>query len=214
MFRARMNYAGTAADEYRAKIGPAAADWADTSARPYIPPAKQPHGDQADHPRFCEPANSKLSAVVQHEQYGLGKVEEANGYGAFRKVRVRFRVAGKFSSQERQLNLKWSEGKHGGLAMRFALPCVIAAVCVVVELLHPARIQPPQSEETPVAAIMDAPEPLNIVVPQDEDNLREREHCRKSNEPLDRDLANGRFTGGKLARLDRRVSARSPSDAR
>ena len=32
----------------------------------------------------------EVGALVQHEQYGLGKVEEVSGYGAFRKVRVRF----------------------------------------------------------------------------------------------------------------------------
>ena len=32
------NYARTAADEWRAKVGPAARDWADTGARPFRPP--------------------------------------------------------------------------------------------------------------------------------------------------------------------------------
>ena len=34
------NYARSAADEWRAKVGPAARDWADTGARPYLPPKK------------------------------------------------------------------------------------------------------------------------------------------------------------------------------
>ena len=34
------NFARSAADEWRAKVGPAARDWADTGARPYLPPRK------------------------------------------------------------------------------------------------------------------------------------------------------------------------------
>jgi DNA helicase-2/ATP-dependent DNA helicase PcrA len=85
-----LNYAGTAADEYRAKIGPAASDWADTGARPYIPPAKPRTEIKPSIPDSVGTAGLEVGVLVQHEQYGLGKVEEVSGYGAFRKVRVRF----------------------------------------------------------------------------------------------------------------------------
>jgi DNA helicase-2/ATP-dependent DNA helicase PcrA len=84
-----LNYAGTAADEYRAKIGPAAADWADTGARPYIPPVKPRTEIKPTIPDSVG-GTLEVGVLVQHEQYGLGKVEEVSGYGAFRKVRVRF----------------------------------------------------------------------------------------------------------------------------
>jgi DNA helicase-2/ATP-dependent DNA helicase PcrA len=32
--------------------------------------------------------------VVQHDKYGMGQITEASGYGALRKVRVRFATAG------------------------------------------------------------------------------------------------------------------------
>ncbi len=83
------NYARTAADEYRRKIGNAASDWADTGARPYLPapPAKRaiplPIGE-------APTGELEPGTLVQHEQYGVGKVEEVSGFGAFRKIRVRF----------------------------------------------------------------------------------------------------------------------------
>ncbi|MCI0702550.1 MAG: UvrD-helicase domain-containing protein [Planctomycetia bacterium] len=81
------NVARTAADEYRAKVAPAAQDWADTGARPFIPP-KNPDLK----PTIPETTGTELSAgaLVQHEEYGLGNVIEVTGYGALRKVRVRF----------------------------------------------------------------------------------------------------------------------------
>src|SRR5262245_25860661 len=82
--------------------------------------------------------------------------------------------------------------------MRFALPCVVVAVCVLVELTRPARIEPLPPEELPVAATFETPEPS--YVPQHPDNLHNIEGCRDSNDPVLRDLANGRFKyGGKMA---------------
>jgi DNA helicase-2/ATP-dependent DNA helicase PcrA len=82
------NVARTAADEWRAKVGPAARDWADTGARPYLPPKKA-----ADlRPTIPDPPDTGLAVgvLVQHEEYGLGQVTDVTGYGALRTVRVRF----------------------------------------------------------------------------------------------------------------------------
>jgi DNA helicase-2/ATP-dependent DNA helicase PcrA len=83
------NRARSAADEYRAKIGPAASDWADTGAQPYLPPPKP----KTEIKQNIAPGSADefaLDAVVQHAEYGFGKVVEATGYGALRKVKVQF----------------------------------------------------------------------------------------------------------------------------
>jgi DNA helicase-2/ATP-dependent DNA helicase PcrA len=82
------NVARTAADEWRAKASHAARDWADTGARPYLPPKKA--GDLR--PTIPDPPDTGLSVgvLVQHEEYGLGQVTDVTGYGALRRVKIRF----------------------------------------------------------------------------------------------------------------------------
>jgi hypothetical protein len=71
-------------------------------------------------------------------------------------------------------------------------------VCVLVELTRPARIEPPPPAELPVAATFETPEPSHV--PQHPDNLWNIEDSRNSDDPVLRDLANGRFKyGGKMA---------------
>src|SRR5206468_1135375 len=81
------NYARSAADEWRAKVGPAARDWADTGARAF-PPRKP----DALKPSIPDPPDTGLSVglLVQHEEYGLGQVTDVNGFGALRRVKIRF----------------------------------------------------------------------------------------------------------------------------
>src|SRR5262245_38792638 len=82
------NVARSAADEWRAKVGPAARDWADTGARPYLPPKKSTDLK----PTIPDPPDTGLAVgvVVQHEEYGIGQVLDVNGYGALRRVKIRF----------------------------------------------------------------------------------------------------------------------------
>lgn len=82
------NTARGAADEWRAKVAPAARDWADTGTRPFLPPKKA--GDLS--PSIPDPPDTGLSvgALVQHEEYGLGQVTDVSGFGALRRVKVRF----------------------------------------------------------------------------------------------------------------------------
>lgn len=84
------NYARTAADEYRARIGTAASDWADTGARPYLPPPKAKTEIKPTIPDAVGPPALEAGVLVQHEEYGLGTVTEVSGYGALRKVKIRF----------------------------------------------------------------------------------------------------------------------------
>lgn len=83
------NYARSAADEWRAKIGPAARDWADTGARPYIPAKKPVTNIKPTIPDAPE-TGLAVGVLVQHEEYGLGQVTDVNGFGALRKVKIRF----------------------------------------------------------------------------------------------------------------------------
>jgi DNA helicase-2/ATP-dependent DNA helicase PcrA len=82
------NYARTAADEWRAKVGPAAKDWADTGARPLIPPKKKT--DLTPTIPDTPQTGLAVGVLVQHEEYGLGSVTDVNGFGALRKVKIRF----------------------------------------------------------------------------------------------------------------------------
>ncbi len=82
------NPARTAADEWRAKVGPAAKDWADTGARPFLPP-KKPSEYKPTIPDAPE-TGLAVGVLVQHEEFGLGTVTDVTGYGALRRVKVRF----------------------------------------------------------------------------------------------------------------------------
>jgi DNA helicase-2/ATP-dependent DNA helicase PcrA len=67
--------------------GPAAASgWEDAGVRrPALDALRAPRTDDC---RFAE------GMVVRHEEYGEGQVTRIEGYGALRKVKVRFRTAG------------------------------------------------------------------------------------------------------------------------
>jgi DNA helicase-2/ATP-dependent DNA helicase PcrA len=81
------NYARSAVDEWRAKVGPAARDWADTGGRAFLP--RKP---EAIRPSIPDPPDTGLGIglLVQHEEYGLGQVTDVNGFGALRRVKIRF----------------------------------------------------------------------------------------------------------------------------
>ena len=87
------NRARTAADEWRAKVGPAAKDWADTGARPYLPP-KKPNPDLKPTIPDAPQTGLAVGVLVQHEEFGLGSVTDVSGYGALRRVKIRFPGSG------------------------------------------------------------------------------------------------------------------------
>jgi DNA helicase-2/ATP-dependent DNA helicase PcrA len=89
---AHKNIARTAADEWRAKVGPAARDWADTGARPYLPP-KRP-GDLTPTIPDAPDTGLAVGVLVQHAEFGVGQVTDVSGYGALRRVKVRFASGG------------------------------------------------------------------------------------------------------------------------
>ena len=86
------NYARTAADEWRDRVAPSARDWADTGARPFRPPAKTAEL----RPTIPDTPETGLTigALVQHEEYGLGTVTDLSGFGALKRVKIRFATQG------------------------------------------------------------------------------------------------------------------------
>ena len=99
------NLARSAADEWRAKTVGAARDWADTGARPFIPPKRK----QTDlRPSIPDAPDTGLAVgvVVQHEEYGIGRVTSVNGFGALRNVKVRFPAHGEKTFVGDKIKLK------------------------------------------------------------------------------------------------------------
>ena len=100
------NLARSAADEWRAKVGRAARDWADTGARPFIPPKKTTDLT----PTIPDPPDTGLAVgvLVQHAEYGLGQVTDVSGFGALRYVKIRFAQGGerKFAVEHVRNKLK------------------------------------------------------------------------------------------------------------
>jgi len=73
-------------DQWRGGSGVAAAAWEDTGVRP--PPDGRRVETKADGDGY------QKGQLVQHEQYGIGTVTDVSGYGALRKLRIRFATAG------------------------------------------------------------------------------------------------------------------------
>ena len=82
----------SAADEWRSRTAQALHDWADTGVRPFLPPRKPngtPAGTPAGTPDTPDPGLA-VGTLVQHEQLGIGQVTDLSGFGALRRVKVRF----------------------------------------------------------------------------------------------------------------------------
>ena len=106
---ASKNLARSAADEWRAKVGPAARDWADTGARPYLPPKRAADPKPGDlTPTIPDETSTGLAVgvLVQHDEYGLGQVTDVGGYGALRRVKIRFPGAGEKTFVADKVKLK------------------------------------------------------------------------------------------------------------
>jgi len=106
------NQARSAADEWRAKVGPAAKDWADTGARPVIPP-KKPTDYKPTIPDVPE-TGLAVGVLVQHEEFGLGTVTDVSGYGALRRVKIRFPGHGEKTFVADKVKLKIVGRKKAG----------------------------------------------------------------------------------------------------
>jgi DNA helicase-2/ATP-dependent DNA helicase PcrA len=99
---ASLNTGRAAIDQWRAKAGiPAASAGYSAKAKPWPktfpplqPPASGGGGDYA------------AGQVVQHDEYGIGQVIDVSGYGALRKLKVRFAAAGERTFVADKVKLK------------------------------------------------------------------------------------------------------------
>ncbi len=98
------NQARSAAEEWRNKGSHAARDWADTGARPFQPP----HKPAAFKPTIPDAPETGLAVglLVQHEEYGVGTVTDVSGFGALRKVKIRFPAHGEKTFVANKVKLK------------------------------------------------------------------------------------------------------------
>jgi len=77
-----------AMDPWRSGPRAASAAWADLGHKPLPPPI--PFGVTSSTPA----EGYERGQLVQHEQYGIGTVTDVSGYGALRKLKIRFAVGG------------------------------------------------------------------------------------------------------------------------
>ncbi len=82
------NTARNAFDQWRSGGGPAAArGWADTGLKSVpLPPIKPPPNGEG--------SGLDVGQVVEHGEYGIGKVTEVSGVGVLKRVKIRFASAG------------------------------------------------------------------------------------------------------------------------
>jgi superfamily I DNA/RNA helicase len=89
MFR---NTARSAADEWRAKTALATKDWSGGRPQTYSSPSKQ--AELASSVPDAPNTGLAVGVLVQHEEYGIGTVTDLNGFGAMRRVKIRFSMTG------------------------------------------------------------------------------------------------------------------------
>jgi DNA helicase-2/ATP-dependent DNA helicase PcrA len=85
--------ARSAADDWRAKVSPAAQDWAESGERPFVPP-RQANRDLNLTTLDVPDTGLSVGLLVQHEKFGIGRITHVSGYGALRHVKVRFAAHG------------------------------------------------------------------------------------------------------------------------
>ena len=92
---------GTATDQWRASVGPAAASagYPTRSGRPGLPPIKPTVSQEPD-------TGYAVGQVVQHDEYGIGQITDVSGFGALRRIKIRFPSAGEKTFVADKVKLK------------------------------------------------------------------------------------------------------------
>jgi DNA helicase-2/ATP-dependent DNA helicase PcrA len=80
--------AASAIEHWRGGGAAAEQGWSDAGVRP--PPAPVPPRT----PASSDPRGYTVGMLVRHATYGTGRITEVSGYGAMRKVKIRFKTAG------------------------------------------------------------------------------------------------------------------------
>jgi DNA helicase-2/ATP-dependent DNA helicase PcrA len=101
MFR---NTARSAADEWRAKGALASKDWHGGGTRTYSSTVK----DTQLASTFPDAPDTGMAVgvLVQHEEYGIGTITDLNGFGALRRVKIRFSMHGEKTFVADKVKLK------------------------------------------------------------------------------------------------------------
>lgn len=95
------NQARSAAEDWRRKIGPAAREFAESSTKPFATPTKSESSTAT-----APPPDLAVGALVQHDEYGLGQITDLSGYGALKRVKIRFPAHGEKTFVASKVKLK------------------------------------------------------------------------------------------------------------
>ena len=87
--------------EIWASVGPAAASagYPTRSGRPGLPPIKPTVSQEPD-------TGYAVGQVVQHDEYGIGQITDVSGFGALRRIKIRFPSAGEKTFVADKVKLK------------------------------------------------------------------------------------------------------------
>ena len=91
-------------DYYRGGTRAATAAWAETGVKP---PPTVPFAVTGS----VTPGEVEKGTLVQHDQYGIGTVTDVSGYGALRKIKIRFATAGEKTFIADKVKLKIAKKK-------------------------------------------------------------------------------------------------------
>ncbi len=94
------NFARSAAEQYRAKASHATRDWSATGR-----PAALPRSTVEDSASIPD-TGFAVGLVVQHSEYGIGTITDVSGFGALRRVKIRFAGAGEKTFVADKVKLK------------------------------------------------------------------------------------------------------------
>ncbi|MFO0847945.1 MAG: UvrD-helicase domain-containing protein [Gemmataceae bacterium] len=96
---AALNTGRAAIEQWRAKAGIPAAS-VGYPARPSLPPVKPVGGSGGGNDDYA------VGVVVQHDEYGIGQISDVSGFGALRKLKIRFAAAGEKTFVADRVKLK------------------------------------------------------------------------------------------------------------
>ncbi len=91
---AARNAPRSALDDWRAKANPKVTGWADTGVKPALSGRPSPAGSLKPAIPDAPDTGYSVGLVVQHEEYGVGQVTDVSGFGALRRLKVRFAASG------------------------------------------------------------------------------------------------------------------------
>jgi DNA helicase-2/ATP-dependent DNA helicase PcrA len=89
-----------AKEQWRSGPRAASSAWSDLGHTPLPPPMPHSVTNNADVVEY------ESGQIVQHEQYGIGTVTQASGYGSLRKIKIRFAVGGEKTFIAAKVRLK------------------------------------------------------------------------------------------------------------